>query len=239
MPPVSGHPANRGNEHMRAGQCHRQCSNYCRTRPQIVGGVRAPEKAILPRHAMRSLQRAAWNYLAADIESNVFGVGMSLWEALVLGVVQGLTEFLPISSTAHLRVVPALAGWDDPGAPFTAVIQIGTLAAVLVYFRADIVRIVQATLLGLVHRRPLETLDSRLGWMIVLGTVPIVVCGLTLKKHIESTFRDLYVVSGSLIGLAIVLALAEAWLRRRERVGLRPKQLDEVTFTDAVVVGLA
>lgn len=164
---------------------------------------------------------------------------MSLWEALVLGIVQGLTEFLPISSTAHLAIVPALIGWGDPGAAFTAVIQIGTLAAVLVYFRADIVRIARATLLGLAHRQPLETLDARLGWMIVLGTIPIVVLGLTLKKHIETTFRSLYVISGSLIGLAIVLALAEVWMRRRQAAGIKPKQLGEVTFVDAVAIGLA
>lgn len=164
---------------------------------------------------------------------------MTLWEAFVLGIVQGLTEFLPISSTAHLAIVPALAGWTVPTAAFTAVIQLGTLFAVLIYFCADIVRIARATLLGLAHRRPLETLDARLGWMIVLGTIPIVVCGLTLKKHIETTFRNLYVISGALIGLAIVLAVAEFWMRRRERAGIEPKELGEVTFTDAVVVGLA
>jgi undecaprenyl-diphosphatase len=164
---------------------------------------------------------------------------MSLWEAFVLGVVQGLTEFLPISSTAHLAIVPALAGWGDPGPAFTAVIQLGTLVAVLFYFRADIVRIARATLQGLFSGQPLSTLDSRMGWMIILGTVPIVVLGLTLKKHIESTFRSLYVISGSLIGLAIVLAIAEYWLRRRQAAGIEPKQLENVTFVDAAIIGLA
>ncbi len=160
-------------------------------------------------------------------------------QALILGIVQGLTEFLPISSTAHLRVVPALLGWPDPGAPFTAVIQIGTLVAVLAYFRDDIVRIAKAWTLGLVKRRPVATLEARLGWMMILATVPIVVCGLLFQDQIENQLRSLYVVAAAAIGLAIVLGIAEATLMHRQRQGVPLKQLEDVTWTDSIVTGLA
>lgn len=163
---------------------------------------------------------------------------MSIIEAIVLGVVQGLTEFLPISSTAHLRIVPALFGWDDPGAAFSAVIQIGTLAAVLIYFWSDIVRIVGAVVAGLWKRQPLDTEDARLGWMIALGTVPIVAFGLAFKDQIETTLRSLYVVCVSLIVVALVMELAEHWMLRRWRQH-RQKTLDQVGWLDAVFVGLA
>lgn len=164
---------------------------------------------------------------------------MPLLQALILGIVQGLTEFLPISSSGHLRVVPALLGWPDPGAAFTAVIQIGTLAAVLAYFREDIQRIGRAWLRGLISGRPLEGLDARMGWMMIIATVPIVVCGLLFKDTIETTLRSLYVVAGAMIGLAVVLAGAELLVRWRERHGLKAKQLADVTWTDAIVTGLA
>lgn len=164
---------------------------------------------------------------------------MSLFKALILGIVQGLTEFLPISSSGHLRIVPALLGWDDPGAAFTAVIQIGTLAAVLAYFRQDISRIGRAWFRGLFDRAPRATLDSRMGWMMIVGTVPIVVCGLLFKDQIETRLRSLYVVSGTLIGLAVVLALAEAVVRVRASRGLPAKKMAEVTWPDAIVTGLA
>ena len=131
---------------------------------------------------------------------------VDLTEALILGIVQGLTEFLPISSTAHLRIVPALAGWDDPGAAFSAVIQIGTLAAVLAYFRRDIARIAHAWFGSLAGWRAENHLDVRMGWMMIVATVPIVICGLLFKDTIETTLRSLYIVAGALIGLAIILA---------------------------------
>lgn len=164
---------------------------------------------------------------------------MDLLQALILGIVQGLTEFLPISSSGHLRIVPALLGWDDPGAAFTAVNQIGTLVAVLAYFRQDILRIGLAWSRSLFVRRPPENLDARMGWMMIAATVPIVVCGVAFKSQIESTLRSLYVVAGAMVGLAIMLALAEALVRRRVRHGFRQKQLDQVTWPDALVTGLA
>src|SRR5437588_9217199 len=103
---------------------------------------------------------------------------MSDIQAAVLGFVQGLTEWLPISSTAHIRIVPALLGWDDPGAAFTAVIQFGTLVAVLLYFRNDIVRITRATLGELFAWKFGKSMDAKMGWLICLGTIPIVICGL-------------------------------------------------------------
>ncbi|MEX0678708.1 MAG: undecaprenyl-diphosphatase UppP [Pirellulales bacterium] len=164
---------------------------------------------------------------------------MDLFQAVLLGIVQGLTEFLPISSSAHLRIVPALVGWQDPGAAFTAVIQIGTLVAVLAYFRRDIVRIGRAWTRGLAGGRPLGDPDARLGWMIIVGTVPIVACGLVFRGHIETTFRSLYVVALALVALAVALALAEMLVRGRARAGKRQKQLADITWTDALATGAA
>jgi undecaprenyl-diphosphatase len=163
---------------------------------------------------------------------------LSLLQALVLGIVQGLTEFLPISSSAHLRIVPAILGWSDPGAAFTAVIQIGTLIAVLAYFRRDIVRIGLAWTRGLTSGRPLADLDARMGWMMIVGTVPIVVCGLLFKDAIETTLRSLYIVAGALILLALLLAAAEWFMKTRAKARKHQKLLAEITWTDAIAIGL-
>lgn len=157
---------------------------------------------------------------------------MSLLQAVVYGIVQGLSEFLPISSTAHLRVVPALLGWSDPGAAYTAIIQLGTTAAVVLYFVKDIGRIAKAWLVALGQKQPFATLDARLGWYVIVGTIPVVVLGLALKKLIENEFRSLYVIAFAAIGLALLLALAE-------RLAKHGRTLESVTMKDAVVVGLA
>ena len=164
---------------------------------------------------------------------------MSIVEAIVLAVVQGLTEFLPISSTAHLRIVPALLGWQDPGAAFSAVIQIGTLAAVLAYFWRDVVRILSAMVADLRRGKLATSHDAMLGWMIAVGTLPIVVCGLAFKDAIETTLRSLYVVSFALIGLALLLALVELLVRRRIAAGDPGRDVGELTWRDAIVVGFA
>lgn len=164
---------------------------------------------------------------------------MDVFQALVLGIVQGLTEFLPISSSGHLRIVPALLGWEDPGAAFTAVIQIGTLAAVLAYFRQDIVRIGRAWTRSLAGGGPKGDLDARMGWMMIVGTVPIVICGLAFKDQIETSLRSLYVVAAAMIGLALLLAAAEVWVRARQRRGIAQKQLDQITWGDTLCTGLA
>lgn len=163
---------------------------------------------------------------------------MTEQQALVYGIIQGLTEFLPISSTAHLRVIPALLGWDDPGAAFTAVIQWGTLVAVLLYFRRDIAELTIAFFRGLATGQPWGTTEARLAWVIAAGTVPVVACGLLFKKHIETTLRSLYVISAAAIGLALVLALAEAVVVRRQRAGVKQKGIQELGWADGIIVGL-
>ncbi|MFN3561840.1 MAG: undecaprenyl-diphosphatase UppP [Chloroherpetonaceae bacterium] len=164
---------------------------------------------------------------------------MSILEAIVLGIVQGLTEFLPISSTAHLRIVPALFGWSDPGAAFTAVIQIGTLVAVLYYFYGDILRIATATVQNTLRGTPFESFDSRMGYMMIIGTIPIVVSGLLLKTYIETTFRSLYVIAATLIALALVLMFAEFLVKSRIEKGEKQKELTDLSWFEAIVVGLA
>ncbi|ACF12098.1 undecaprenol kinase [Chlorobaculum parvum NCIB 8327] len=164
---------------------------------------------------------------------------MNLFQAIILGIVQGLTEFLPISSSAHLRIVPALAGWDDPGAAFTAIVQIGTLAAVLIYFMKDIISIVGAVVSDLLKGKPLASDESRTGWMIAAGTIPIVVFGLAFKDDIETTLRSLYWVSAALIALALVLSIAEKHTSNRARQGRRGKAISEITWLDAMIIGFA
>ncbi|MFA6956436.1 MAG: undecaprenyl-diphosphate phosphatase [Thermoanaerobaculia bacterium] len=158
---------------------------------------------------------------------------MTILEAIVLGLIQGLTEFIPVSSTAHLRLVPALLGWKDPGAAASAVIQLGTLLAVVVYFAGDCWRMTVGFVRGLVTRRPFSDADSRLAWYVGLGTVPIVVIGLAFKDFIRSGARGLWIISIALVALALVLWLAEAVSKRRL---LRP--MGEMTLRDAILMGL-
>ena len=122
---------------------------------------------------------------------------MDAFQAIVLGIVQGLTEFLPISSTGHLRIVPAFLGWEDPGAAFTAVTQLGTLTAVLLYFREDLWRIATTWLRSLRDPELRSTLDARMGWYIGLGSIPIAIFGFLFRDQIESGARDLYVISAA------------------------------------------
>jgi undecaprenyl-diphosphatase len=157
---------------------------------------------------------------------------MSALQAIVLGVVQGLTEFLPISSTAHLRLVPDALGWDDPGAAFTAVIQLGTAAAVVVHFAPDLARIVRAWLTGLRDPVARRTLDSRMGWYIGLGTIPIAVFGFLFRNVIETGARNRAVIAAALIVGGGVLWLAE-------RRGRRSRPLDSLQARDGLLVGLA
>ena len=157
---------------------------------------------------------------------------MSLLEAIVLGIVQGLTEFLPISSIGHLRIVLAFLGWEDPGAAFTAVTQLGTLAAVLLYFRVDLSRIARAWTRSLTDRSLRSELDARLGWYILLGTIPIGIFGLAFKDQIETGARDLYLIGVALIALGLLLALAE-------RVGRRERSIEQLRGRDGLWVGVA
>jgi undecaprenyl-diphosphatase len=157
---------------------------------------------------------------------------VSLLEAIVLGITQGLTEFLPISSTAHLRIVPAFAGWPDPGAAFTAVTQLGTMTAVLLYFREDLLRISRAWLRSLRDPSIRSRLDARLGWYIILGTVPIGIFGVLFKDQIETGARDLYLIGTTLILLGLVLLVAD-------KVGKRDRSIHEIRTKDGFAVGMA
>ena len=157
---------------------------------------------------------------------------MSVLEAIVLGIVQGLTEFLPISSTGHLRIVPAFLGWEDPGAAFTAVTQLGTMAAVLLYFREDLRRIAIAWWRSVWDRPLRRELDARLGWYIVLGTIPIGIFGVLFKDQIETGARDLYLIGVALIVLGLVLLLAE-------KVGKRERSIEQIRTKDGFAIGFA
>ncbi len=163
---------------------------------------------------------------------------MTLVEAILLGIAQGLTEFLPISSSAHLRIIPALFGWDDPGASFTAIVQIGTLVAVILYFRNDIVVISKAFFDGIVRGKPLATAEAKMGWMIAAGTLPIVIFGLLFKTEIETSLRSLYWVSGALIGLALLLSVAEVKIKKRLQMGMSLKSMEDIGWKEALVIGL-
>ena len=153
-------------------------------------------------------------------------------KAVVLGVIQGLTEFLPISSSAHLRIFPDLFGWGDPGAAFTAVIQIGTELAVVIYFRKDIWRIASAWVQSVYKPALRGTLDSRMGWYIIVGSLPIVILGVLLKDIIEKDFRSLWIIGTTLIVLGIVLGIAD-------RVGRTDRKIEHMTLRHAVFLGAA
>ncbi len=157
---------------------------------------------------------------------------MSWLEAVVLGLVQGLSEFLPISSSAHLRVVGEAFGWGDPGAAFTAITQIGTEAAVLLYFRRDIGRIIRAWGLSLGDRSRRSDPDARMGWLIIIGSVPIVVLGLLFQDDIETTFRSLWIVATALVAFSLILFWAD-------RVGRKDRKLRELTVGHGIAFGLA
>jgi undecaprenyl-diphosphatase len=154
------------------------------------------------------------------------------FQAIVLGIVQGLTEFLPVSSTAHLRIVPAFAGWEDPGAAFTAVVQLGTMAAVLIYFRADLWRIITTWFRSLRDPALRGELDARMGWYIGLGTIPIAVFGFIFSDQIESGGRDLYLIGCALIVMGLVLLYAE-------HVSTRTRDLSDIRGSDAALMGFA
>jgi undecaprenyl-diphosphatase len=155
---------------------------------------------------------------------------MDAFQAIILGITQGLTEFLPISSTAHLRIVPAFAGWDDPGTAFTAVVQLGTMAAVLLYFRNDLWNIARGWLRSLRDPEARGTLDARLGWFLIVGTIPISILGLAFKDKIETDARQLTLIGIALIALGIVLEIAE-------RRGRKEREIESLTMRDAVIIG--
>ncbi len=155
---------------------------------------------------------------------------MSWFEAAVLGLVQGLTEFLPISSSAHILIVSRLFGWGDPGAAFTAVSQIGTETAVLIYFRRDIARILRAWFRSFTEPALRSSIDARMGWYVIIGTIPIAVLGLTFASVIETSARNLWIVATVLIVFGVVLGVAD-------RFGRKTKELDSLNVRDGVLFG--
>ncbi|WP_309079733.1 undecaprenyl-diphosphate phosphatase [Zhihengliuella sp.] len=157
---------------------------------------------------------------------------MTWIEAIILGLVQGLTEFLPISSSAHVRIVGEfMPNAQDPGAAFTAITQLGTEAAVVIYFWKDIVRIVKAWAGSLVGRVARNDPDARMGWLVIIGSVPIAVLGLLLEDYIDTTFRSLWITATMLIVFGIFLALADA-------LGRQDRELDRLTYKHGIIYGL-
>ena len=157
---------------------------------------------------------------------------MSWLEALLLGALQGLTEFLPVSSSAHLAIFPQLFGLADPGASFTAVTQIGTETAVIVFFRHDIWRIASAWTRSLVQPALRGTLDARMGWYVILGTIPIAVAGVLLESTIQTVFRNLWLIAINLIVFGLILGMAD-------RFGRKVLPIERLNLPDAVMYGLA
>lgn len=162
---------------------------------------------------------------------------MTLLQAVILGIVQGLTEFLPISSTAHLRIVPAIFGWhfydgttNDPGAPFTAIVQLGTTLAIVIYFWRELLHVSVAWVRGLYDRSVRDSLEYKLGWYLVLATIPIGIFGLIFSHQIETGARNLWLIASTLIGLALVLWAAE--IR-----GTRDRDEEQLDTRDALTVG--
>jgi undecaprenyl-diphosphatase len=156
---------------------------------------------------------------------------MTWIEALLLGALQGLTEFLPISSSAHLAIVPQVLGLDDPGASFTAVTQIGTEAAVLVFFAKDLWRIGKTWTLSLVRPSFRGTLDARMGWYIIIGTLPIGIAGLLLEDVIQTTFRSLALIATTLIVFGLILGIID-------RLSAQDRSIDQLNGRHAIWFGL-
>jgi undecaprenyl-diphosphatase len=157
---------------------------------------------------------------------------MSWWQVIFLAVVQGITEFLPISSSGHLAIASRVFFADDAGASFTAVSQLGTELAVLLYFARDIGRIAKSWLNGLVVKAHRDNVDYRMGWYVIIGTIPICVLGLLFKDEIRTGVRNLWIVAVALVAFSAVIAAAEYF-------GRRTRHAEQLRWPDAVTVGLA
>ena len=158
---------------------------------------------------------------------------MNFFEAIILGLVQGLTEFLPISSSAHLRIVGEfLPSHVDPGATFTAITQIGTELAVLVFFAGKIGRIIKQWFLALIGKVPRNDPDARMGWLVILGSIPIGILGFTLQDYIRDVFRNLWLVAAVLIVFGIILGVVD-------RMASRARAMDDVTYPHGLTIGIA
>ncbi len=156
---------------------------------------------------------------------------LSWLQALVLGISQGLTEFLPISSSAHTLIISKLAGWPDPGAAFTAVTQIGTELAVLIYFRKDLSAILRSWFRATIRLQKPQDDHAKLGWYIIIGSVPIAILGVTFKEQIETTARNLYLVSFSLIVMGLLLGLFD-------RIAKHTKDFSNLNIRHGLIFGI-
>ena len=155
---------------------------------------------------------------------------LSWLQAIILGISQGLTEFLPISSTAHTLIVSKLLGWPDPGAAFTAVSQVGTEMAVVIYFRKDIARILRTWTASFWTPSLRSNPDAKMGWYVIVGTIPIGVAGLMFREAIETTARNLWLVACALIFMGILLGLAD-------RYASHTQDESDLTWRNAVLFG--
>lgn len=155
---------------------------------------------------------------------------ISNFQAIVYGIVQGLTEFLPVSSSAHLRIIPALLHWQDPGSAFTAVIQLGTTLALLIYFAKDLKADIGAWAKSLGDKELRNTPEARMGWAVFYGTLPIIILAFPLHHKIETTFRSLYIIAGSMIVMGIVMLIAQ-------NNGRRNRSVETVETKDGWLVG--
>jgi undecaprenyl-diphosphatase len=159
---------------------------------------------------------------------------MTLLQSILLGIIQGLTEFLPISSSAHLVITPYLLGWKIPISEafiFDVLVQLGTLLAVIVFFRKDLYQIIVGVVNGLIHKHPFSEPSSRLGWMLLLATIPAVIAGLAFKDPIERVFGSPIATAFLLFGTAALLVIAEL-------VGKRIQQIETVSWLDALIIGI-
>jgi undecaprenyl-diphosphatase len=150
-------------------------------------------------------------------------------KAVLLGVVQGLTEFLPVSSTAHLRIIPSFFGWGDIGASYTAVIQVGTMIAIIMYFWKELTAMTRS-FLGSLRSKDFRSKDTKLFIMIMIGTIPIVIFGFLLKDFIRNEFRNMYIVAGSLIFFSVILFIADRYTKKKV-------SMDSLTYKDSIIVG--
>jgi undecaprenyl-diphosphatase len=157
---------------------------------------------------------------------------MGWLEALVLGIVQGLTEFLPISSSAHQSIVGQFFGGQDPGAAFTAITQLGTESAVIIYFRRDIWLIIKNWFLALLGRIPRDDPEARMGWLVIIGSIPIVVLGVLFQNQIDHALRNLWITVAMLAGFGIVLGIAD-------RIARNQLTLEQLSWPHGIIYGLA
>lgn len=166
---------------------------------------------------------------------------MNIFQAIILGIVQGLTEFIPISSSAHLIIVPWLFGWDDPGLAFDVALHLGTLLALLIFFASDWVRLIRAGVASIVERKIGDDIDRRLAWLLVIGCIPGGIVGVLAESKIEALFHQPNAAhnTGAMIVMAVIIALLAVVLFIVERVAKHVRELKTITLKDAIVIGLA